>query len=73
MSMVCEMTLESAMLDMLKVNNDFLNEIRENKKLDVKPVDLLPSKNTSAYGDFKVDEYKVLRFRGRVCVLTILN
>ena len=60
MSMVCEMTSESVMMGMLKLNNELLNEIRE--KLDVKLVDLLPSENASANGDFKVDEYGVLRF-----------
>lgn len=68
MSMVCEMTPENVMLGMLKVNNEFLNDIRENQKLDVKLVDLLPSENASEDGDFKVDGYGVLRFQGRVCV-----
>lgn len=36
LSMVCELTLGSVMLSMLKVNNEFLNEIMENQKLDVK-------------------------------------
>lgn len=63
MSMVCEMTLESVILGMFKINKEFLNKISENKKLDVKLVDLLSSENASTYGDFKV-EY--------VC-LTILN
>lgn len=43
MRMVCEMTPKSMMLGMLKVNNEFLNEIRENQKLDAKLVYLLPS------------------------------
>lgn len=53
---------------MLKVNNEFLNEIRENQKLDVKVVDLLSSVNPNEESDFKVDEHGVLRFQGRVCV-----
>lgn len=38
--MACELTPGSMMLGMLKVNNEFLNEIRENQKLDVNLVDL---------------------------------
>ena len=41
LSMVCEMTPESVKLGMLKINNDFLDVIRENQKLDVKLVDLI--------------------------------
>lgn len=69
LSMVCELTLGSAMLGMLKVNNELLNEIRENYKLDVKLVDLLSSVNPNKESDFKVDEHGVLRFQGKLCVL----
>ncbi|XP_050876667.1 uncharacterized protein LOC127080389 [Lathyrus oleraceus] len=69
LSMVCELITGSVMLDMLKVNSVFLNEIRENQKLDVKLVDLLSSMNPNEESDFKMDAHGVLRFRGRVCVL----
>lgn len=42
-------------------------------KLDVKLMDLLPSEDASADGDFKVNKYGVLRFRGRVCVFDKLE
>lgn len=54
---------------MLKLNNEFLNEIKENHKLDVKLVDLLPLGHTSADSDFKVDEYG---FEVEYVCLTIL-
>ena len=36
MSLVCEVTPQSVMLDMLKINNEILDSIREAQKLDVK-------------------------------------
>lgn len=57
------------MLGMLKMDNEFLNEDRENHKLYVMLVDLLSLVNPHKESDFKVDEHRVLRFRGRVCVL----
>lgn len=60
--MVCELTPSSVMLGMLKVNNEFLNEIRENQKLDVKLVNLLSLVNPNKESDFKVDEHGVSRF-----------
>ena len=68
LSMVCEVTPESVRLGMLKINNDFLDVIKENQKLDVKLVDLMPTGEGDAEGDFKVDDIGVLRFRGRICV-----
>lgn len=62
LSMVCELTPRSVMMGMLKVNNEILNEIRENQKLDVKMVDLLSSVNPNEESDFKVEEHGVLRF-----------
>ena len=38
MSLVCEVTPQSVMLGMLKINNEFLDSIREAQKLDVKLV-----------------------------------
>ena len=43
LSMVCETTSESVKLGMLKINNDFLDVIKENQRLDVKLVDLMPT------------------------------
>ena len=41
MSLVVEVTPKSVILGMLKINNDFLDSVREAQKLDVKLVDLL--------------------------------
>ena len=41
MRLVCEVTPRSVMLGMLKINNKFLDRIREAQKLDVKLVDLM--------------------------------
>ena len=68
LSMVCETTPESVRLGMLKINNDFLDVIKENQRLDVKLVDLMPTGEDNPDSDFKVDNIGVLRFRGRICV-----
>ena len=60
--MVCELTPGSVMMGMLKVNNEFLNEIRENQKLDVKLVGFLSLVNSNEESDFKMDDHGVLRF-----------
>ena len=41
MTLVIEVTPKSVILGMLKINNDFLDSIREAQKLDVKLVNLL--------------------------------
>lgn len=61
-------TLRWMMLGMLKVNNDFLAEIRENHKLDLKLVDLMSAMELDANTEFKVDDSGVLRFRNIICV-----
>ncbi|XP_050889042.1 uncharacterized protein LOC127094226 [Lathyrus oleraceus] len=55
-SLVCELTPQSVMLGMLKINNDFLNNIKESQTLDVKLVDLMVGSNQTESNDFKVDE-----------------
>ena len=55
LSLVCEVTLQSVMLGMLKINNDFMNNIKETQKLDVKLVDLMVGSNQSEDSDLKVD------------------
>ncbi|XP_058740934.1 uncharacterized protein LOC131613264 [Vicia villosa] len=62
LSMVCEVTSSSVMLGMLKINNDFLVEIRENQKLDVKLVDLMSAMESNPEISFKVDVMGVLRY-----------
>ena len=57
------------MLGMLKINNDFMDNIKEAQKLDVKLVDLMVGNNQSKDSDFKLDAQGVLRFRDRICIL----
>ena len=66
--MVGELTPQSVMLGMLKINNEFLNRIREGQKLDVKLVDLMVGNDQAEGSDFRVDEQGVLRFRDRICI-----
>ena len=66
--MVYEMTSQSVMLDMLRVNNEFMDNVKESQKMDVKFVDLMGSSNQTKESYFKVDEQGVLRFRGRMCI-----
>ena len=55
MTLVCEVTLRSVMLGMLKINNEFQDSIKEAQKLDVKLVDLMVGINQSENSDFKLD------------------
>jgi len=68
LSLVCELSPQSVKLGMLKIKSEFLNNIKEAQKADVKFVDLLIDSNQTEDGDFKVDDQEVLRFRGRICI-----
>ena len=68
MSLVIEVTPKSVILGMLKINNDFLDSVREAQKLDVKLVDLLVGIGQTENEDFKLDAQGVLRFRDRICI-----
>jgi hypothetical protein len=68
LSLVCEMSPRSVKLGMLKINNEFLDSIREAQKVDVKLVDLMVATDPAVDSDFKVDDQGVLRFRGRICI-----
>ena len=68
MSLVVEVTPKSVILGMLKINNDFLDSVREAQKLDVKLVDLLVGIGQTENEDFKLDAQGVLRFRYRICI-----
>lgn len=68
MSLICEMTLQSMMLAMLKINNDFLNDIKESQKLYMRLVDLMVGSKQTESTNFKVDEQGVLRFRDIIYV-----
>jgi len=45
LSLVCEMSSKSVKLGMLKIDNEFLQNIKEAHKVDVKFVDLLVASN----------------------------
>ena len=51
------------MYGMLKINDDFLDSIREAQKLDVKLVDSMVGIDQYENNDFKLDAQGVLRFR----------
>ncbi|XP_050897680.1 uncharacterized protein LOC127104538 [Lathyrus oleraceus] len=68
LSLVCEMTHNNIRLGMLKLINGILEEIIEGKKIDLGLVDRLMSINQGKYGEFKIDENGVIRFKDRVCV-----
>ena len=55
MSLVIEVTPKSVILGILKINNDFLDSVREAQKLDVKRGDLLVGIGQTAREDFKLD------------------
>ena len=55
MGLVCEVTPKSVMLGMLKINNDFLDSIKEAQKLDVESVDSVVELDQSENDDFKLD------------------
>jgi len=45
LSLVCEMSSQSVKLEMLKIDSEFLNSIKEAQKVDVKLVDLMIGRN----------------------------
>ncbi|XP_058764421.1 uncharacterized protein LOC131637871 [Vicia villosa] len=68
MSLVCEVTPKSVRLGMMKINNDFLDSIREAQKLDVKLVDSMVGIDQFEDIDFKLDAQGVLKFRNQICI-----
>ena len=68
LSLVCEITPCSVKLGMLKINNDFLDNIKEAQKQDVKLVDFMVGIGRPENDDFKLDAQGVLRFQDRICI-----
>ena len=68
MSLVCKVTQKSVMLGMLKINNDFLDSIKEVQKLDMELVDSVVGLDQSENDDFKLDAQGVLRFHNWICI-----
>ena len=66
LSLDCDVTPLSVTLGMLKINNDFLDNIKEAQKRDVKLVDLMVGTDQPDNDDFKLDAQGVLRFRDRI-------
>ncbi|KAK2452132.1 hypothetical protein QL285_011125 [Trifolium repens] len=71
LSLVCETTPRSVKLGMLKLTNDFLDEVKNGQKGDLDLVNRLALIEQGKETDFKVDENGVIRFRERVCVPNI--
>ncbi|MCI64107.1 hypothetical protein A2U01_0085364, partial [Trifolium medium] len=68
LSLVCQRTTRSVKVGMLRLTNDFLEEVVEKQKTDAR---LLKYKALIEQGkkvDVKIDEHGVMRCRGRVCV-----
>ncbi|WJX19257.1 hypothetical protein P8452_08970 [Trifolium repens] len=68
LSLVCETTPRSVKLGMMKLTNDFLEDVKRGQKEDLSLVDRLTPKKQGEQVDFNIDEFGVIRFRGRVCV-----
>lgn len=68
MSLVCEETHSSVKLDMLKLINGTLEEIKEGQKTNVGLVDRLVLINQDNGGDFRIDENCMMSFGDRVYV-----
>ena len=68
MILVCEVTPWSVMLGMLKINNEFLDSIKEAQKLDVKLVNSMVEIDQSENKYLKLDAQGVLRFRNWICI-----
>lgn len=69
LSLVCEMTVDSVKLGMLKLTSGFLDEIRESQKLNVALVGRMSSVSEDKY--FRVNENVILKFWYKVCVLNV--
>ncbi|MCI25243.1 polynucleotidyl transferase ribonuclease H fold, partial [Trifolium medium] len=68
LSLVCERTTRSVKVGMLRLTNDFLEEVVEKQKTDAR---LLKFKTLIEQGkkvDVDIDVNGVIRCRGRVCV-----
>jgi hypothetical protein len=68
LSLVCEVTPHSVKLGMLKLTNDFLDEVKDGQKGDLSLVNRLTLINQGKETDFKLDENGIIKFRERVCI-----
>ncbi|MCI65262.1 hypothetical protein A2U01_0086520, partial [Trifolium medium] len=68
LSLVCERTTRSVKVGMLRLTNNFMEEVVEKQKTDAR---LLKYKTLIDQGkklDVEIDENGVMRCQGRVCV-----
>ncbi|MCI72107.1 hypothetical protein A2U01_0093370, partial [Trifolium medium] len=61
-------TPKSVRLGILKLTNPFLEEVKEYQKRDQKLMEKLMSINEGNEVDFGVDDNRVVRYRGGVCI-----
>jgi len=73
LSLVCELTLESVKLGMLKLTSNILEEIKKGQKEDLELVDHVVLVNQGKGVDFILDQNGVLMFCDRVCVSDVLE
>ncbi|MCI34022.1 hypothetical protein A2U01_0055240, partial [Trifolium medium] len=68
LSLVCERTIRSVKVGMLRLTNNFLEEVVEKQKTDARLLKLKTLIEQGKKFDIEIDENGVMRCRGRVCV-----
>lgn len=68
MSLLCEMTLNSVKLGMLKLTSGTIEEIGEGLKSNLRLIDWLVLINQGKVVDFRINENGDMCFYDRVCV-----
>lgn len=68
LSLACELVPNSVKLGMLRLTNNVLEEIKEGQKPNSHLIDQLVLINQGKLEDFKVGEYKFIRFQDKVCL-----
>ncbi|MCI52401.1 polynucleotidyl transferase ribonuclease H fold, partial [Trifolium medium] len=66
LSLVCERTTKSVKLGMLKLTNDFLEEVVESQKTDARLIKYRTLIEQGKKVDIEIDDHGVMRCRGRV-------
>ncbi|MCI48565.1 hypothetical protein A2U01_0069808, partial [Trifolium medium] len=68
LSLVCERTTRSVKMGMLRLTNDFLEEVVEKQKTDERLLKLKTFIEQGKKLDIEIDVIGVMRCQGRVCV-----
>ncbi|MCI45112.1 hypothetical protein A2U01_0066351 [Trifolium medium] len=71
LSLVCERTTRSVKLGMLKLTNDFLEEVVEKQKTDASLIRYKALIEQGKNVNIEIDDHGVMRCRGRVCVPSV--